>query len=147
LQRQPPIAAARPGRPPRALGAQIEQPAVGQVFELGKEKAAAVAEIGIVALELVAVITQRQRLGETAGQRLEAAEMGDPLFVRQPIEPHLRRRPLVAIAQEMLRKLRGLHRVVEPLAERGMGGARAVGEGHFRKTPTTSTWVEKANWS
>ena len=75
LQRQPPVAAARPGRRARALGAEVEQPAVDEVARLGEEKAAAVAEVGVVGPELVAVVAQRQRLGEAAGQRLEAAEV------------------------------------------------------------------------
>ena len=79
LERQPAVAAARPRRAARALGAEIEQAAVVEVIALGEEEAAAVAEVGIVGAELVAVIAQRQRLREAAGQRLEAAEMGEPL--------------------------------------------------------------------
>ena len=75
LQRQPAVAAARPGGGARALGAEVEQAAVGEVARLGEEKAAAVAEVGVVGAELVAVVAQRQRLGEAAGQRLEAAEV------------------------------------------------------------------------
>jgi hypothetical protein len=52
------------------------------VFELREEEAAAVAEVGIVELELMPVIAQRQRLLEAAGQRLEPAEMLDP-FARR----------------------------------------------------------------
>ena len=75
LQRQPAVAAARPGRRARALGAEVEQAAVDEVAHLGEEEAAAVAEVGVVDAELVAVVAQRQRLGEAAGQRLEAAEV------------------------------------------------------------------------
>ena len=121
LQRQPPIAAARPGRAPRALGPQVHQPPVAQVFELGKEKAPAIAEIGVVGLELVAVIAQRQRLRERAGQRFEPPEMIHPLRVAEEIEPHRRRGALVAIAQDVLRELRRPHRIEKALAELGMG--------------------------
>ena len=75
LQRQPAVAAARPGGLARALGAEVEQAAVGEVAQLGEQEAAAVADVGVVHAELVAVVAQRQRLGEVAGQRLEAGEM------------------------------------------------------------------------
>ncbi len=48
LERQPAVALARPGRAPAALGAEIEQPPVLGVAQLREQKAAAVAEIGIV---------------------------------------------------------------------------------------------------
>ena len=81
LEREPPVGAARPGRLAAALGAEVEQAAVAEVVELGEEEAAAVAEVGVVHAELVAVVAQRERLREAAGQRLEAAEMRDPLLV------------------------------------------------------------------
>ena len=49
--------------------------------KLRKEEAAAVAQPGVVILELVAVIAQRQWLLETAGDRHEAAEMLEPLVI------------------------------------------------------------------
>src|SRR5690606_33605471 len=83
LQRQPAIPATRPRGAAGALGAEIEQAAGRQLLELSEQEAAAVAEVGIVALELVAVIAQRQRRLEAPRQRLEAAEMGKPLLVRK----------------------------------------------------------------
>ena len=62
LQRQPAVAEAAVGRLARALGAEIEEPAV-RVAQLREQEAAAVADVGIVHAELVAVIAQRQRLG------------------------------------------------------------------------------------
>ena len=61
LQRQAAVGGARPGRAAAALGAEVEQPAVLEVVHLGEEEAAAVAELGVVNAELVAVIAQRQR--------------------------------------------------------------------------------------
>jgi hypothetical protein len=78
LERQPPVALPRPRRLARPLGAEIEKPAVLEVAHLGEEKPAPVAEVGVVGAELVPVVAQRQRLGQAAGQRLEAAEMPDP---------------------------------------------------------------------
>src|SRR5690606_29977182 len=65
LQRQPAVAAARPRRASRSLGAEVEQPAALQLLELGEQEAAAVPEVRVVVLELVAVIAQRQRRLET----------------------------------------------------------------------------------
>ena len=61
LQRQPAVAGAAVGRLARALGAEVEQ-AVLVVAQLREEEAAAVADVGVVHAELVAVIAQRQRL-------------------------------------------------------------------------------------
>ena len=56
-------------------------PPLGAVAQLSEQEAAAVAYVGIVHPELMAVVAQRQRLREIVGQRLEAAEMADPLLV------------------------------------------------------------------
>ena len=125
LQRQPTIAATRPRRAARALGAEIEQAVVIKIVQLRKQETAAVAEIGIVRLELVAVIAQRQRFAERAGNRGEAAEMVDPFGVAQPIEPDARRRPLIAVAQRQLWKLRRPDRIVERGSKLQMGRRRA----------------------
>ena len=74
LERQPPVGGAAVGGLARSLGAEVEQPA-RVVAQLGEQEAAAVADVGIVLAELVAVIAQRQRLRQIAGQRLEAPEM------------------------------------------------------------------------
>ena len=120
LERQAAVAHARPGRAARPLGAEVEQAAI-DVFELREEEAAAVAEIGIVGLELVAVIAQRQRGLEAAGDRHEAAEMIYPFGFAQPIEPDALCCPLVAIAQDVLAGTEpaGRHRRIR---HRGRGG-------------------------
>jgi len=46
-----------------------------------------------------------------AGQGLEPAEMGDPFGIRQRLQPHARRRPVVADAQDRLREVGGAHGV------------------------------------
>ena len=61
LEGEPAVAEAAVGRLARALGAEVEQPS-GAVAQLGEQEAAAVADVGIVHAELVAVIAQRQRL-------------------------------------------------------------------------------------
>jgi hypothetical protein len=95
------------------------QPAV-VALELCEKKAAAVAEVWIVGLELVPMITQRQRLSERAGQRDEAPEMIDPLRVAERVQPHRRRRPLVPIAQDVFRESRRLDDIEEGFAKRRM---------------------------
>ena len=118
LEGEPPVAPARPGRLPAALRAEIEQPPVLGVAQLREEKAAAVAEIGIVRAKLMAVIAQRQRLDEAARQGFEAAEMGDPFGVGQRVEPDPRGGALVAVAQDVLGKGRGRDLIEKPLAKR-----------------------------
>src|SRR5690606_26335326 len=120
---QPPVPSARPRRPPRALGPEIEQPSVPEILELRKEEPAPVAEIGVVSLELVSVIPQRQRLLERSRQRREAAEMLDPLGVGQLLEPDQCSGALVAVAQDVLREAGGFHRIVEALAQMRVIGA------------------------
>ena len=129
LERQPAVGAARPGGLAGALGAEVEQPAVGEVAELGVEEAAAVAEVGVVHAELVAVVAQRQRLGEAAGQRLEAGEAGDPGGVVEAVEADPRRPAVVAEAQPRLGEGGRADGIVELRAERGVDllGAGAVG--------------------
>ena len=105
LQRQPAVAEAAVGRLARSLGAEVEQPAAA-VAQLREQEAAAVADVGIVHPELVAVIAQRQRLGEIVGQRLEAAEMADPFLVAQIRQADRRRPAVVAEAQDRLRESR-----------------------------------------
>ena len=129
FQREPAVALARPGRAPTALGAEIKQPLVPQIAQLREEKTATVAEIGIVGAELMAVIAQRQRFGERARQRLEPAEMVDPLRVGQVIEADARGPALVAIAQHVLGKLRRRHLVEEAFAQRRVQHLGLIGRG------------------
>ena len=135
ISRTPPFSVSRPS-PPRdqgvcagALGAEVEQPAVDEVAALRVEEAAAVAEVGVVGAELVAVVAQRQRLGQAAGQRLEAAEVGDPVGVVEAVEAEPRRPAVVAEAQAGLGKGGGADRIVELGSERRVDllGSEAIG--------------------
>ena len=85
LERQPAVAEAAVGRLARTLGAEVEQ-SVPIIAKLREEEAAAVADLRIVHAELMAVVAQRQRLGEVVGERLEAAEMRFPPL-RVELEP------------------------------------------------------------
>jgi hypothetical protein len=148
LEGQPAVGPPRPGGAARPLGAEIEEAAVLEVVCLREEKAAPVPEVRIVAAELVAVIAQRQRGGETARQRLEAGEMGKPLRLTEIAQPHALRPALVAIAQQRLGEPGGPDRIVEIRAEPLMGGGgRKAHGGQRRKMPTSSTWADQANWS
>ncbi len=114
-------------------------------MQLRKQEAAAVAEVGVIRLELVAVIAQRQRRRQRAGDGHEAAEMVEPLRVAQRVEPDAGRRPLVAIAQREVRKLRRSDLVVEFGAEGEMGGGRFEDHASTRKlavgpSPAAQPW-------
>ena len=77
----------------------------------------------------MAVVAQGQRLRQAAGQRLEAAEMADPLGIAQPVQPHLRGGAIIAEAQDRLREGGRRHRIIEIRAKRGDGGFGCEG-GH-----------------
>ncbi len=126
LQRQSAVTAARPGRGARALGAEVEQSAL-IVHHLGEQKAAAVAEVGIVDAKLMAVIAQGQRRRLVAGQGLEAAEMANPVGVAQTLKADRGGRPVIAIAQHGLRKVRGRNLVEQGQAAGGETRRRTVG--------------------
>jgi hypothetical protein len=132
LEREPTVAAPRPGRLAAALGAEIEQPAVLRVAQLREQEAAAVSELGVVNTELMAVVAQRQRLREAARQGLETAEMRQPLRLAQHVEPDARGPALVAEAQNRFRERRCFNAVEEGVAEALMKqlGAVAFGDGH-----------------
>jgi hypothetical protein len=127
LERQPPISAARPGRLAAPLGGEVEKPSVLEIVRLREQKAAPVAELGVVGAELMAVVAQRQRLPEAAGQRLEPPEVRDPFLIRQPVEPEAGRPALVADAQGVLREVRRIDDVVEIRAEAGVLGRGFIG--------------------
>ena len=76
LQGQPAIAGARPGRLARALGGEIKQTPL-PVAQLRKQEAAAIADLRVIAAELMPVITHRQWLGEIVRQGFKALEMRD----------------------------------------------------------------------
>jgi len=87
LQRQPAVGGARPGSSAGTFRRKVEEATVVEVIDLREEEAAAVAEKRVVGLKLMAMVAQRQRLVEAAGQRFEAAEMGNPLVVSSPSSP------------------------------------------------------------
>src|SRR4029079_2146047 len=64
LQGQAAIRMTRPWRLPAAFGGEIEKPAVLSVAKLSEQEPAAIAEMRIVAAELMAVIAQGERLFE-----------------------------------------------------------------------------------
>ena len=117
------IAHPAPRRGTAALGAKVHQPAL-IIAALREQEAAAVAKIGVVGTELVAVITQRQRSGQAAGQGDEAAEMLQPRIVTQPGQPHLFGGAVVAEAQDGLGKRRGFDRIEKLCAQFEDGGFR-----------------------
>ena len=123
FQGQAAIAHPAPRRGTAALGAKVHQPAL-IIAALREQEAAAVAKIGVVGTELVAVITQRQRSGQAAGQGDEAAEMLQPRIVTQPGQPHLFGGAVVAEAQDGLGKRRGFDRIEKLCAQFEDGGFR-----------------------
>ena len=96
-------------------------------MRLREGEAAAVANVGIVGAELVAVIAQRERLRQRAGQRREAAEMAHPLRLAQPGQADLRGGAVVAKAQGGLRERGRLDRVEEAVAQLEQRGGGAIG--------------------
>ena len=120
LERQPAVAESAIGCLAGSLGAEIEQSSFA-VAKLCEQEAAAVADVGIVHPELMAVIAQRQRRREVVGQRLEAPEMTDPGLVVQLAEADCRCPAIVAVPQDRLRKIRRFDGVVKGVAQRGDG--------------------------
>ena len=128
LEGEAAVAEAAPRRLPGSLGAEVHQPAAC-IAQLREEEAAPVADVRVVHAELVAVIAQRQRLGQRARQRLEAAEVRDPLLVGQARQPHFGRRAVVAEAQDRRREVGGGDAIVEARRRaRGYGLRERSGE-------------------
>ena len=90
-------------------------------MELGEQEAAAVAKVGVVRAELVAVVAQGQGLLEAAGQRGEAGEMSDPFGVGQRVQADAGGPGLVAVAQDGFGEVGRGDGVEEFRAEVGMG--------------------------
>ena len=61
--------------------------------------------------ELVTMIFQRQRPGQRSVQWRKPPEMGDPSVIAQPVQADACRRPIIAKAQDRLRKVRSGHRI------------------------------------
>ncbi len=99
------------------------------VAKLREEEAAPVADVGIVHPELVPVITERQRLAEIVRQRLETSKMAEPFLVAEPAETDGRCPAIVPEAQNRLREVGGLDRVVKGIAQRMDCGFGAIGAG------------------
>ena len=110
LQRQSPVAEPAIGRLARPFGAQVQQP-VPSVAQLREQQTAAIADVGIIVAELMAMIAQRQRLRQAALQRREPPEMSDPCRIAQRLQPDLRRCPVIAVAQDRLREVRRRDRI------------------------------------
>ena len=140
LQRQASVPGPRPGRLPGPFCSQVEKSTWGGAIARGaaarclsakvelphlrREEAPPVAEVGIVGAELMPVIAHRDRAG-LAGQGLETTEMGDPLGLGQRLQPHGRGGPVIADAQDRLRKVRRPDRiaiVLPQIEEAGIGG-------------------------
>src|SRR5690606_22447733 len=124
LERQPPVATARPGRLARSLGAEIEQPTIHGINALAKEKAASVAKVRIIGTELMPVIAQRQRLRQRAGQGVKPPEMFQPLSLVQIAQSQPLRPALVAMAQNCLREVGWVDRIKKagPQLQMSFGG-------------------------
>src|SRR3546814_10143603 len=74
LQSQPTVAKTAVGRPSRSFGAKVKQP-TRAIAKLREKKAPAVADIGIIDMELMTMISERQRFFERICQWLELAKM------------------------------------------------------------------------
>ena len=66
----------------------------------------------------MAVIAQRERLRQIAGQRGKAAEMRDPLRIAQPVEADLGRGAIVAQAQPRFGEIRRADSIAQPVRQR-----------------------------
>src|SRR5262249_56480892 len=106
LEGQPTVAATRPRRLSGPLRTEVEQAAVLDVVELGVQEAATVAELRVVDAELVAVIAERQALGEVVRQRIERREASLPLRVVERVETAARRPAWVPVAPDVSSKTR-----------------------------------------
>ena len=90
LEGQSAIAAAGPGRAARALGGKVQQTRRRALCGWGLtklriEKAATIAELGIIDPELVAVITHGQGLGLIARQGFKPGKGRHPVGITQPV--------------------------------------------------------------
>ena len=101
-----------------------------EVIALREQKAAPIAQIGIIRAELMAMIAQRQWLGERTRQRLEAAEMSEPLRLAQTVQPHAGGPTLVPMAQDRLGKIGRCDAIIKGVAQTGVrGGGLEIGHG------------------
>ena len=75
----------------------------------------------------MAVIAKRERLGQGAGQGLEAPEMRNPFFVCEAAKAEWLRMALAAMAQNRLREIGRMDGIEEFWPQRAMQAFRAVG--------------------
>ena len=94
-----------------------------------EQKAAPIAEIGVVVSELVAVIAHGERRRLIVRQWREPGEMTAPLFIGERLQPHRCGGAVIAEADVGARKVRGTYRVGELRPQRGEAGIGAVGGG------------------
>src|SRR5918993_1342604 len=99
LERQPAVRRSAVGGLAGAFGSEVKQP-ISIVAKLREQEAAAIADVGIVHPELVAVVAERERLLEVIGERLEAAEMRRPLSVVEIAETD----PIGSAATQQMRR-------------------------------------------
>lgn len=111
------------------------------IKQLGEEKTTAIAEIGIIVAELVAVIAQGQWDRLIVWQRLEAAEMANPFGIAQTIQTDRLRRPRVAVAQDRLREIGGGYGIVQGELALFQPGRGAIGH-----QLQVFTFCHEANW-
>jgi hypothetical protein len=133
LEGEAAVTAAAPGGGAAALGAQVLQLAVA-VAQLAIEEAAAIAELGVVHPELVAVVAQ----GQQRRARLEAAVGGLHGAVSDGgrVQPQLPEQIVVAETQLGAGEVRRLHHVPEVGAQaldRRLEGKRQQGVGERRR--------------
>ena len=114
---------------PAALRRQVEEAAILDVAQLREEKAAPVAERGVVGAELVAVVAEREGSRQVVGQWGEAREVVLPLGVGQRAEADALGPALVAVAERVPREPCRLDDVVEGVAELRMQGCGTIGRG------------------
>ena len=123
FQRQAAIAGARPRRPARSLGAEVQQ-AAGRIAHLGIEKAAAIADLRIVMTELVAVIAHGQRRMGIAVRAVKAAKMTGDLIRCQLAEAYFICPAFVPPTQLQVGKIGRIDRVGEIGPQKRKGGFR-----------------------
>ena len=135
LQRQASVPRAGPGGCPRALGGEIEQSPADRLAHLGEQEPAAIAQIGIVNAELMAVIAHRQRLAEVTRQGFETREVRAPLVIGEGLQTGRRRGARVAKPDRLHGEFRRGDRIGELRPQDFEARVRSIGgrNGHARQ--------------
>ena len=113
------------------LGGKIDQSVARRLAQLREQKAAPIAQLGIVAAKLMPVIAQGQRFGQSARQGFEPGKMAAPTRLVQTAQAQPLRQGLVAEPNHRPGKIRGRHGVVEIWPQFQDGTVRAVGVAHL----------------